>query len=247
MYRLLILLIFLTSCGGLTPNRMFKTPSNYEFARDTTNLTKPIVYFIQPGDKVDMHIYSNNGFKLVDITQYDTESGTSTSTVPFTIDVDSTAKFPILGRIKLAGLSVREVEKKLEESYSKYFNDPFIVISVINRTAIVFLNETGHGAVVHLENENTTLYEALALAGGIGEYSKSYSIKILRGDPRNPQIFKADISTVEGLQTSELRVLSNDIIYIDSGARFTKRISTDILPILGLISTLFLLTTYITK
>ena len=91
------------------------------------------------------------------------------------------------------------------------------------------------------------MYEALAEAGGIGEMGKSYKIKILRGDPKNPKVYQADLSSLEGLKTSELRVLSNDIIYVDASSRFTKRLTTDILPILGIVTTLLLIGTYINR
>lgn len=248
MYRLLIILILLTSCQGFNPNRMFKTPKGYEFAKDTTVTSSPLVYLIQPGDRLALHIYSNDGFKLVDITSstnYNNEGNATMTDVTFSVDNDSTVKLPIIGRIPIVGMSIREGEKLLEELYSKYYNDPFIIIKVTNRSAIVFFNDLGKGTMVQLNNDNTSIYEALAQAGGIGELSKSYSIKILRGDPKNPKIYKVDVSTIEGLKTSELRVLSNDIIYVDAGSRFTKRISTDVLPVLGILSTVLLIASYI--
>ena len=250
MYRLLIALILLTSCGGINPNKMFKTPKDFEFAKDTTSSSDPLIYLIQPGDRLALHIYSNDGFKLVDITSTAgnaSEGNAGMGDVSFSVDNDSTVKLPIIGRITMVGMSVREGEKLLEGLYSKYYNDPFIIIKVTNRNAIVFLNDNGRGTIVPLNSDNTSLYEALAQAGGIGELGKSYNIKILRGDPKNPKIYQANISTVEGLRTSELRVLSNDIIYVDAGSRFTKRISTDILPILGILSTVLLISNYITK
>lgn len=249
MYRLLFILILLTSCQGFNPNRMFKTPKGYEFAKDTTVSSSPLVYLIQPGDKLALKIYSNDGFKLVDITStnYNNEGNSAMVDVTFSVDNDSTVKLPIIGRISVVGLSVREGEKLLEQLYSKYYNDPFIIIKVTNRNAIVFLNDQGRGTVVDLNNDNTTLYEALAKAGGIGEYSKSYRIKILRGDPKNPKVFLADISTIEGLKTSELRVLSNDIIYVDAGSRFTKRLAADVLPVIGIISSILLVVSYINQ
>lgn len=250
MYRLLIILLFLTSCGGIAPNRMFRTPDNFPFSQDSS-VSKTIIYLIQPGDKIAMHIYSNNGFKLVDITQFEStatgDPNAGSGNINYTVDVDSTAKFPIVGRIAVVGLSIREIESRLETLYSKYYNQPFITVNITNRTAIVFLTDQGKGVVVQLVNENTTLYEALALSGGIGELGRSYNIRILRGDPRNPNVYKADLSTIEALKSSELRVLSNDIIYVDAGSRFSKRLSSDVLPALSLLSTIFLILNYVIK
>ncbi|HQV99018.1 MAG TPA: polysaccharide biosynthesis/export family protein [Bacteroidia bacterium] len=250
MYRLLLILLLFSSCRSYNANKMFKTPKDYEFAMDTTTSITPLVYLIQPGDKLALHIYSNDGFKLVDITSstnFTSEGNTTMNDVTFSVDNDSTTKFPIIGRHHVVGLSVREAEKLLEGLYSKYYNDPFIILKVTNRFAYVFLNDEGKGFTVQLNNDNTSLYEALAEAGGIGEMGKSYKIKILRGDPKNPKVYQADLSSLEGLKTSELRVLSNDIIYVDASSRFTKRLTTDILPILGIVTTLLLIGTYINR
>ena len=111
----------------------------------------------------------------------------------------------------------------------------------ISRHQIVRAGLEGHIAAVGGDGR------CVAEAGGIGEMGKSYKIKILRGDPKNPKVYQADLSSLEGLKTSELRVLSNDIIYVDASSRFTKRLTTDILPILGIVTTLLLIGTYINR
>lgn len=250
MYRLLIFIVLLSSCRSYNPTKMFKTPKEYEFAKDTTVTATPLVYLIQPGDKLELHIYSNDGFKLVDITSStntNNEDYNMMNNIYFSVDNDSTAKFPIIGRVSIVGQSVREAEQTLERLYSKYYNEPFVLLKVTNRMAYVFLNDQGKGVTVQLNNDNTSLYEALAQAGGLGELGKSYKIKILRGDPKNPKIYQADLSTIDGLKNSELRVLSNDIIYVDASSRFTKQLSTDVLPILGIVSTVIIILSYINR
>ena len=63
-------------------------------------------------------------------------------------------------------------------------------------------------------NDNTTLFEALAQAGGLNG-GKAYKIKIIRGDLRNPQIFLVDLSTIKGVVKSDFVLQANDIIYIE--------------------------------
>jgi polysaccharide biosynthesis/export protein len=243
--QLLFVLLGLTlaSCSTLSPNRMFRTPKDYEFARDTTTVYS-IPYLIRPGDKIELHIFSNDGFKLIDITQTGTTTGGTGTGLTYLVEDDGQIKFPVIGRTVVKGMTVKEAEDLLQTKYAKYYNDPFIMISIVNRHAIVFLGDGGKGVMVNLQNDNTTLYEALALAGGLTDFSKSYEIKILRGDPKNPTIYKSDLSTVEALKNSELRVFSNDIIYVDSGSNFRKRISADVVPLLSIVSSLLLIFAY---
>ena len=68
----------------------------------------------------------------------------------------------------------------------------------------VFPGAGGEGKVVNLENENTTLIEALALAGGITNTGKANKIKVIRGDLRNPKVMLVDLSTIEGMKQSNM-------------------------------------------
>lgn len=240
---LYLLIIFLSSCGY--QNRMFKTEKEYVFATDSvSNDTTP--YKIQPSDKLELHIFSNDGFKLVDITQ-NTSAGVQTVNMTYLVESTGETKFPVIGRVPMAGLTVKQAEEILQEKYKKYYNDPFVILNVTNRKAIVFLGDNGRGVVVKLENDYTSLYDVLALAGGISEFSRTYDIKILRGDPKNPKVFKADISTLEGLKNSELKVLTNDIIYVDVGGKFTRRLATDIIPLISILTSFLVIYTNLNR
>jgi polysaccharide export outer membrane protein len=241
----LAILIAFSSCR-LVPNRMFKTPKDYAFAKDTVH-TVPGPYIIQQEDKIELHIFSNDGFRLVDITQSNITAAANDEGILYIIEEDGEVKLPVIGRMKLKGLNIKEAENLLQEKYAKYYKDPFVLLRVVSRKALVFLSDGGRGTVVQLQNDHTSLFEALAAAGGITDYSKSYQIKIVRGDLKNPQVYLADISTVEGLRNSELEVYPNDIIYIDSGSNFRKRLTTEFLPYLSVFTSVMVAITYINK
>jgi polysaccharide export outer membrane protein len=244
IFFLAIVLAF-SSCR-LVPNRMFKTPGDYSFAKDTVNKT-PGPYIMQGGDKIELHIFSNDGFKLVDITQSNLSQSASDENIVYFVEENGESKLPVIGRIMLKGLSIKDAETLLQEKYSKYYKDPFVLIRVVSRKALVFLSDGGRGVEIPLMNDHTTLFEALALAGGLTDYSKSYHIKIVRGDLKNPQIYLADISSVSGLKDSELEIYPNDIIYIDSGSNFRKRLTTEFLPYLSVFTSVLVLITYVKK
>ena len=245
MRKISVYLIVLLFSSCKLPSRMFQTPENYEFASDTSSSQTP--YIIQPSDKLELHIFSNDGFKLVDITQSTTFGTAQTDVLHYLVEQNGEAKFPVIGRVPVAQLTIKDAEDFLQQKYSRYYNEPFVVLKVVNRHAIVFIGESGHGALINLENDNTTIFEALAMAGGITEYSRTYNIKILRGDPKNPKVYKANLSNIADLQHSELKVLSNDIIYVDNGINYSKKIASDIIPILGIITSFLVIYTNIIK
>ena len=106
---------------------------------------------------------------------------------------------------------------------------------------MVFPGTGGLGRVINIENENTTLIEALALAGGISQTGKARKIKLIRGDTRNPQVMLIDLSTVEGLKQSNLMLQANDIIYVEPAPRVSQEVLAQITPIVGIITSLLLI------
>jgi len=226
---------------------MFKTPKDYPYKVDQT--IGNVEYQIAPNDIMALSVFTNDGFKLIDLTTNATSmtSGSSVSSninesaTRYTVDVDGNVKLPIIGKFKIKDLTVREAEKQLEEKYAVFYNKPFVMLAVVNRRVMVFPGTGGTGKVVTLQNENTTLIEALALAGGITETGKAARIKLIRGDNRNPQVHLIDLSTVEGMKQSNMLLQANDIIYVEPVKKTSNRILAELAPIVGIVTSLLLL------
>lgn len=240
----LLLIVTLSSCN-INPSVMFKVPSDYEYDVDQT--IGNVEYRVSPNDIVSMSVYTNDGFKLIDITT-SAESVTSrlnnmnnNTNVQFLVEPDGTIKLPIIGKFKIAGMTIRESEKSLEEQYANFYNKPFVIIRVVNRRVTVFPGTGGSGKVVNLENESTTVIEALALAGGITNTGIAKKIKLIRGDLRNPKVILIDLSTLEGLKQGNLLLQANDIIYVEPVPRLSQEVLTQITPIVGIITSLALI------
>ena len=127
---------------------------------------------------MDGWIYANKGHKLIDLTT--ANSAVFRNEVDVIIESDDSIKMPLIGRVKIAGLTVKEAEKMLEEKYSSLYLDPFVNIKITNKRVIVFPGNGGQAKVLNLANNNTTVMEALANAGGVLEDGKAFKIKLIR-------------------------------------------------------------------
>ena len=247
MRKLVLFLLFivtLSSCN-INPSVMFRVPSNYEYDVDQT--IGNVEYRVSPNDIVSMSVYTNDGFKLIDLTA-SAESvmsrggaGMNNMSFQYLVEPDGNMKLPIIGKLKLAGLTIREAEKFLETQYANFYNKPFVVIRVVNRRVTVFPGTGGSGRMVNLDNESTTVIEALALAGGITNTGKARKIKLIRGDLRNPRVILIDLSTIEGLKQGNLLLQANDIIYVEPVPRISQEVLTQIAPIVGIITSFALI------
>ncbi|HTF02595.1 MAG TPA: polysaccharide biosynthesis/export family protein [Bacteroidia bacterium] len=238
-----VLILFMTSCRVLYPNVMLTTPRGYEF--DTLKLdsaTFATEYRLAPNDVIEFRLFANDGYKMIDLISAGPGQNNNAMVrqgFDYYMDSEGNVKLPILGLVNLDSMTLREAEIHLEERYSKYYVKPFAVVKVANRRVTIFPGEAGDAQVIQLQNNNTTVFEAIALAGGISTNGKAHKIKLIRptDDPAHPNVYLIDLSTIEGIQQGSIVVQSNDIIYIEPRRKFASRTLTEVAPIVSLFST----------
>jgi len=235
----LLLLSVLSSCRLLRPSLMLKTPKGYAY--DQLNDSMAIDdYRISPTDNITFRLLSNEGFKLVDISGANL---TTLSTFDASVENDGTVKLPLIGRVKLEGLTLREAEQMLETRFSDFYVGPYVIMRITNKRVTVFSGGAGNARVIPITNSRTTVFEALALAGGITEDGKAYKIKLIRKASPKPKVYLMDLSTIDGLKSGTIIVQANDIIYVEARNRVAQRITNEIVPYVTILSTVLLLYT----
>jgi polysaccharide export outer membrane protein len=240
-----LLLIAFSSCRILRPSIMLKTPKNYDFAKITDSLTKEN-YRVTATDAVLIRLFSNDGFKLIDISSTANGSGTGPS-IEETVDSDGMLKVPLLGKVKVAGLTVREAQALLEKEYETYYRKPFVQMKIVNKRVIVFPGMAGTARVVPIANNNTTVFEALAAAGGIQEDGKAYRVKLIRTIDNKPVVYLIDLSTIDGIAAGNITLLANDVIYVEPRPRIATRLIQEIAPYLTLVTTTLTLVLFLKR
>ncbi len=238
----IVLVLAITGCKVLNPSVMFKTDSDYKF---TDFEKEENEYIIKPFDKLDVRIYTNDGYQLIDMESSVRGGGNNNRSInPYLVEYDGLVKVPTIGRIKVSGLTIKKTEELFEEKYSQYYQKPFVLVKVTNRRVIVFSAGSTNGTVLSIENEKFTLIEALAKAGGIDDFSKSYKIKLLRGNLENPEVYMYNIRSIEEMKKTNVILQANDIIYVEKRPRYTARVLNELMPYITLFNTFVLL--YIT-
>jgi polysaccharide export outer membrane protein len=230
-----LIALFFASCNPLNPSIMFKTPKDFKF--DIQSDTSDLEYRIAPNDVITFRLFTNNGFKLIDISnENNVQFQNLNNGLNYLIEFDGHVNLPILGRIPLSGLTLKEAEFFLEEKYSEIYIDPFILLDISNRRVTVFPGNGGNGRVLTLQNNNVTLLEALAQAGGIRETGRAARVKLIRGDRSNPEVYLIDLSTIEGISQANIILQANDIIYVEPVGVTRRQFISEISPILSLIT-----------
>lgn len=231
----------LSGCKVLNPSVMFTADDDYDYSSFEKEMDE---YVIRPFDKLDLRIYTNDGYQLIETENNSNVSRDQKSQPQYMVEYDGMVKVPTLGRISVSGLTIKQTEELLEKQYMQYYQKPFVLINVTNRRVVVFTSGSTNGVVLEMENERFTLIEALAKAGGIDDFSKSFKIKLLRGDLNNPQVYLYNIRSIEDMKQTNMVLQANDVIYVEKRPRYASKVLEEMLPYIALLNTALLL--YIT-
>lgn len=238
LFLFLISFFLLSSCKVFKSNLMLKTPDNFVYDKLSDSVSSSD-YKVSPNDLIQFRILSNNGFKLIDLTN-NSSSNNFGGSIDLTVESNGEIKMPSIGRVNVFGLTLRELESFLEEKYSKLYQDPYVTAKVTNKRVIIFPGNGGQAKVNLLTNNNTSIMEAIATAGGILEDGKAYKIKLIRNNPginKKPSVYLMDLSTINGLTIANSKIQANDIIYVEPRFRVLNVVNKEITPIITLITT----------
>jgi polysaccharide export outer membrane protein len=219
---------------------MLKTPKDFVFDKLVDSLTR-VDYRIAPNDALSYRIFTKNGFDLINLSA--SSGSILRSDLDITVESDGMAKMPLIGRVKVAGLTIKEAEVMFEEKYSENYVQPFVNIKVTNKRVIVFPGTGGAAKVLPLANNNTTIMEAIASAGGISEDGKAYKVKLIRKniDPALPgSVYMMDLSVISGLASAQSKVQAGDIIYVEPRYKPFATFAKELTPIFTVLTSALL-------
>lgn len=241
----LLIATVILSCGSKKDIVYFQNAENFETMVNTDSFT--------PRFKV-------NDIVSVFVSTYDLEAvkpfnlfkgGTETSNpelIDYVVDIDGNIDYPVLGKVKLLGLSIEEVKELLKEKLSDYLKDPIINIRILNFRISVLgaVNSPGRHDV---SGERITIFEALALAGDLNIKGERKNVLVIRDFNGNKTYTRVDLTSKEIFDSPVYYLTQNDIIYVEpnksaiSDAFFDSRINTAIsIASIVITSTIILLT-----
>lgn len=154
---------------------------------------------------------------------------------------DGTADFPYLPKIHLQGKTIKEAEDILKEKLREFSEDVEVKLALHTQTFCV-IGEAGRG-YFQIYKDRMTIFQALALSGGINDGAVFSKIRIIRTTDKGTIIKSFDIRTKSIIESEFYYIQPNDIIYVDTSKKKFWA-SSNLTSFLGLItsSVTFLLT-----
>ena len=133
----------------------------------------------------------------------------------YLVDASGNISFPMVGQIKMAGLSRDEALLKLKKELQKYIKEPEVNLRILNYKISV-QGEVNRPGVFPISSERITLPEAISLAGDLTGYGKRENILIIRDNGNGKkEMTRVDITQADFFNSPYYYLSQNDVIYVE--------------------------------
>jgi len=132
----------------------------------------------------------------------------------FTVDKTGEIEMPVLGKIKVGGLTTAMIRDSIRLQSSRYFKDPVVNVRLAN-FSVNILGEVNKPGNYILPNEKVSVMDALAIAGDITVYGRKENILLLRNNADQKNAIRFDLNSSNSLGSPYFYLQQNDIIYVE--------------------------------
>ena len=134
---------------------------------------------------------------------------------PYLVDNEGKINFPVLGELKVGGLTKKEAEQLIVEKLKPYIKEtPIVTVRMVNYKISV-IGEVARPGTFTINNEKVNLLEALAMAGDMTVWGLRDNVKLIReGADGKQEIVTLDLNKAETILSSYYWLQQNDIVYV---------------------------------
>jgi polysaccharide export outer membrane protein len=143
-------------------------------------------------------------------------NGATVQSVGYLVNENGEIQFPVLGKIKAEGLTVKELNDRLVDSLTikKLLVEPLVTIRFLNFRVTV-LGEVGNPTVITVPNEKISILEAIGLAGDLTIYGKRENVLLIREEEGKKIVRRIDLNNSATLTSAFYYLKSNDVVYVE--------------------------------
>ena len=216
---------FLISCGASKEEVVyFQDISNFE----TQVNTNTVITKFKVDDLIGIYVSSLNPETSAPFNLFrgDPSSSSRAEQVDYLVDQAGEIDFPVIGKLKVVGLSPDELRILLRDRLSEYLKDPIINIGLRNFTVTVLGNVNRPGTYP-VSGEQITILEAIGLAGDLAITGVRENVLVIR-DYSGTKIYNRIDLTSKNMTKSPVYYLTqNDVVYVEPNKRGISQSALD--------------------
>lgn len=222
---LLLILMVLAAVSCSTPKEISYFQDLQPGVTELT-ITDPVEIKVRPKDKLSILVNAQdqkltNMFNLPIVSQQIGQestgsSGTSRGVSGYTVDTDGYINFPVLGKIKVEGMTREQIAEYLTRQLKEQelIKDPVVTVEFMN-LGVSVLGEVNRPGRISINRDNLTILDALSEAGDLTIFGKREKVLVLRQENGKQRVYGINLCSAEHIYSSPVYYLQqNDVVYV---------------------------------
>ena len=216
---------FLLSCGASKEEVVyFQDISNFE----TQVNTNTVITKFKVDDLIGIYVSSLNPETSAPFNLFrgDPRSSSRAEQVDYLVDQAGEIDFPVIGKLKVVGLSPDELRILLRDRLSEYLKDPIINIGLRNFTVTILGNVNNPGTYP-VSGEQITILEAIGLAGDLAITGVRDNVLVIRDYTGTKVYNRIDLTSKNMTKSPVYYLTQNDVVYVEPNKRGISQSALD--------------------
>lgn len=190
------------------------------YFNDIDNLEEPVFNprgqkVIMPHDKLYIKVLSiDERTNQLFNTNEGVGGGNSTSIIGYLVDENGNINFPYVGKIQVINLTTDQAGKKIEESLGVYLSNAAVNVKFIDNNVTV-MGEVQRQGMYSFSQDKLTIYEALALGGGVSRYGDRTKVVLIRQEGDKILHYKMNLTNSKITDKEYYYIHPNDVIVVE--------------------------------
>ncbi len=173
-------------------------------------------YFLQPND----YLFINVSTPDPKISEFFNQAQGNNNNVQrnqnffyYQIDDSMNIDFPYVGKINMTNCNVKMGKERVQEALKPFLKEYSLTFKLASNT-FTALGEFRKQGVITMQKEQVTIFEAVAMAGGVTPFGKQRKMKLVRQLPDGPVTYQIDLTDKNVVNSEYYYVYPNDLLYV---------------------------------
>jgi polysaccharide export outer membrane protein len=132
----------------------------------------------------------------------------------YQVDFNGDINFPVLGKIRVIGLTKSALIDLIVKKLSGYLRDPLVVVRFMNYKISV-IGEVLRPGEYKVDNERITILDALSLAGDISNYGRRDNVLVIRQNGKKMEFGRVNLSSPSAFKSPYYFLQQNDVVCVE--------------------------------
>ena len=145
--------------------------------------------------------------------------GTSQGVSGYTVDANGEIDFPVLGKIKVAGLQREDIAKYIKQELisRNLVKDPVVIVTVeFMNLCISVMGEVNTPGRFSIDRDRVTILDALSMAGDLTIYGNRSKVMVMRQEGDTQRVYGVNLTSGAHVYSSPVYYLQqNDVVYVE--------------------------------